>query len=243
LIYVSIYSLIEFPRADFTKGYWNLTKYVEPLVLLGAIFLIYKVQKIRIPLNPFYLKFFLISTSLTFIIEVLIELIIHPFENNTEFFVTNPEYNLTLIPLQILGIFIAALFEEWIFRDYVVIHFTKALKDNTLLIILASSILFGLFHFQYYNDFSTLISIFLFGVLYVILYLDYKTFWVPLGVHFGHNLFAYLLSGNAINLTSNNSMLYGNYRPIFTIVEIVLIIFITKKLCPTSYNSKWRAFW
>ena len=151
---------------------------------------------------------------------------------------------MSLIPLYIFGIFIAVLLEEWIFRDYIVINLGKILNENKILLIFISSIFFAFFHFQYYNDYFTLISIFLFGVLYVILYLEYNTIWVPLGIHFGHNLFEYLLGSDIVNLTSNNSILYGNFRPIFTIIEIVLILYFTKKLCPTwviansGYSSK-----
>lgn len=162
---------------------------------------------------------------------------VYQFETTTKFFTLNRNYDLTMIPLYLIGIFIAALLEELVFRHYFFVTIGKALKNNVILFIILSSIAFTLMHFQYYDQYAILISTFLFGILYSYLFVKYKTVWMPLGVHFGHNLFDYLLGNEIINLTTNNSILYGNFRPIFTIIEILLIMFLIKKLCPKTVNE------
>lgn len=233
LIYVSILWLLEFQESDFDNGHLKLTKYVEPVVLLGGVALIYRLQGIKNPLRPVSLNLFSIGLGLTFFVEVLIEVTVYQFETTTKFFTLNRNYDLTLIPLYLMGIFLAALIEELVFRHYFFVTIGKALKNNVILFIISSSIAFTLMHFQYYGKYAILISTFLFGILYSYLFVKYKTVWIPLGVHFGHNLFDYLLGNDIVNLTTNNSILYGNFRPLFTTIEILLIIFLIKKLCPT----------
>jgi len=237
LLYVSLIGLLEFQESDFNNGYLKLTKYVEPLFLLGGVALIYKFQKIKNPLRPIYLNIFFIGVILTFFVEVLLEVTVYQFETTTKFFTLNGNYDLTMIPLYFIGIFIAALLEELVFRHYFFVTIGKAIKNNEIVFIILSSITFTLMHFQYYDEYSILISTFIFGILYSYLFVEYKTVWMPLGVHFGHNLFDYLLGNDIVNLTTNNSILYGNFRPLFTTIEILLIIFLIKKLCPTLYKS------
>jgi membrane protease YdiL (CAAX protease family) len=210
---------------------------LEPLILLGGVAIIYRFQRIKNPLRPLHLHIFLIGAFLTFSVEVLIELTTYQFEITTEFFTLNRSYNFTLIPLSFIGIFIAALLEELLFRHYFFVTIGKAIKSSKILFIILSSITFTLMHFQYYDDFAVLISTFLFGILYAYLFIKYKTIWMPLGVHFGHNLFDYLLGNDIVNLTTNNSILYGNFRPLFTTIEVLIIIFLIKKLRPKTVNT------
>ncbi|WP_423818084.1 CPBP family intramembrane glutamic endopeptidase [Salinimicrobium sp. TIG7-5_MAKvit] len=210
-----------------------MTIFIEPLILLAGTALIYKYQKIENPFKPVYLKIFLTGTLLTFFVELAIELTALLFENDTQIFNVNSGYNFTIIPFYLIGIFIAALFEELVFRHYFYETIGKALKGIKILFIVLSSFIFTLPHFQYYQDYLILTSTFMFGTLYAYLFIEYKSLWVPLGVHVGHNLFDYLLGNDIVNLTSNNSILYGSYRPIFTAIEILAIIFLIKKLCPT----------
>ncbi|WP_189606409.1 CPBP family intramembrane glutamic endopeptidase [Salinimicrobium marinum] len=226
LVYVSVLWLLEFQESHFSNGYLNLTKYVEPLVLLGGVAIIYRFQKIKNPLRPVHLKIFLEGVFLTMFVEILIELTAYQFETSTKFFSLNKNYDLTLIPLYFTGIFIAALLEELFFRHYFFETIGRAIKKNEILTIIISSIFFTLMHFQYYDNYSILFSTLIFGVLYAYLLVKYKTIWLPLGVHFGHNLFDYLFGSDIINLTSNDSFLYGNFRPVFTSIEILLIIFL-----------------
>lgn len=234
LIYVTILYLLKFQESDFHNGVLKLTTYVEPLILLGGVVLIYKFQRIKNPLIPLSPKIFLIGVFLTVFVEFLIELTAYQFEDSTKFFTLNTDYNFALIPFYFIGIVLAALLEELVFRHYFFVTIGKAIKNNKILFILFSSTLFTLMHFQYYDKHSILISTFLFGVLYAYLFIEYKNVWMPLGVHFGHNLFDYLLGNDIVNLTSNNSILYGNYRPLFTAIEILAIIILIKKLCPTT---------
>jgi membrane protease YdiL (CAAX protease family) len=221
---------LEFQETDFQNGHLDLTKYVEPLILLGGVTIIYRFQKIKNPLRPVYLKIFIAGVFLTMFVELLIELTAYQFETTTKFFSLNKNYDLTLIPLYFTGIFIAALLEELFFRHYFFVTIGRAINNNEILTIIISSIFFTMMHFQYYDDYAILFSTFLFGVLYAYLLVKYKTIWLPVGVHFGHNLFDYLFGSEIVNLTSNNSMLYGDFRPVFTCIEILLIIFLLQYL-------------
>lgn len=228
---------MEFKESDFQYGFLKLTEYVEPLILLVGTALIYKYQKIKNPLKPIYLKVFLIGALLTFLTEFAIEFAASFFEKDTQAFNFNSQYNFTLIPYFLIGIFIAALLEELIFRHYFFVTIGRALKGNKISFILLSSFIFTLLHFQFYDDYYILISTFLFGTLYAYLFIEYRSVWVPIGVHFGHNLFDYLLGNDIVNLISNNNILYGNFRPLFTAIEILVIIFLIKK---TMSNNEFK---
>lgn len=215
-----------------TETYRIFTRYYYALIALVGLYFIYRFQRISSPLKPFLVRFLIVSVLLTFLTETAIELISYLISPTYSFFELSPNADFYLVFPLIGKLFVFALIEELVFRHFLITHLQGVFKKRRILIILISAFLFSLAHIVY-QDVSIILSIFIFGFLYSSLFLKYKSIWVPVGVHIGHNLFSYLLGGDIIELTSADNFIYGVWwRPLITLFEASIIYYGLTKLCP-----------
>ncbi|HQN92920.1 MAG TPA: CPBP family intramembrane metalloprotease [Prolixibacteraceae bacterium] len=130
--------------------------------------------------------------------------------------------------------FITALGEELFIRVFVFIGILK-LKDNKLVALIISSLIFCLLHSP--ETPVRFISYFLAGLMYGISFLMFKTIWASTGLHFSWNYFQGAVCGfpvgsqlsNSylnINITDSISWNGGEYGPEGSILGIVARILI-----------------
>ncbi len=245
ILWVLIYLLKGFLDADLLIRETDITeqsdkyrfyrKFSYTLILLVGLSIIYKVQKISFPLKPFLFKFFLITTLITFLTSTSFILLTYCISPTEGFFVINYNYDFTQFPLQLLAIFLGALVEEIIFRHFIITYLESVLNKKHLIIILVSSTLFAILHFSK-GDITIISSIFIYGILYGLLFIRYRSIWIPFAVHFAHNLFVHILGGDIVNLTTNDNFIFGDFRLLFTLIEAIIIYRLIIKLCPTPYK-------
>ena len=243
ILWVLIFLLRGFLDADLLIRETNITeqsdnyrffrKYSYSLLLFIGLIIIYRIQKLSFPLKPILFKFFLISTLVTFLIQAFIILLSYLIVPTEGFFVINHSYDFSLLPLFLIAIFFEALVEEIIFRHFIITHLVNVLNKKHLLIIFISAFFFSILHFTH-GDIYIISSIFIYGILYSLLFIQYNSIWIPLGVHLANNLFDHILGGAIVNLTTNDNFIYGEFRPVITIIEVLIIYWVIKKLCPTK---------
>ena len=138
---------------------------------------------------------FLFSSMLIVIFTVVTTLF------NTIELAVNPEFFprfLFFLLILTAGLFALVVSEELIARGYILR--TLETHFNTVFAIVASSLLFSLFHLLRPNaSLMGFLNIFLIGCFLALLYVKYKSLWVPIGLHFGWNftlwLFNFPISG------------------------------------------------
>lgn len=134
----------------------------------------------------------------------------------------NVELNISLIFSLISSLVVAPIFEEIIFRKYLL---GNLLKENSVQkAILFSSICFSLFHFP---NFRNLLPTFIFGVIAGYIYVKTKNITYTLVFHFVVNLIVSLIRFYGATLIENLTHLHFNifYWLITTFGGIILIYF------------------
>lgn len=225
--------ILETDITEQSDNYRFFRKHSYSLLLFIGVFVIYKIQKLSSPLKPLLFKFFLISTLIAFLLKTFIVLLTYFISPTEGFFVINYNYEFSLLPLYLIAIFVGALVEELIFRHFVITHLESVLNKKHTLIIFISAGFFSILHFSY-GDIYIIFSIFIFGILYGALFIQYKSIWIPLGVHLAHNLFYHILGGDIVNLTTSDNFIYGEFRPLYSLIEAVIIYWLIIKLCPIT---------
>jgi|GEM_PF-907478 len=76
-------------------------------------------------------------------------------------------------------------------------------------------------------------SLFLAGALLTILYFAYRTFWLPLGLHFGNNYF-----GSAIEVQNWDNLFLGNDGYLGTLVLALVYLVFVFKIQRTAKNKE-----
>jgi membrane protease YdiL (CAAX protease family) len=219
--------------SELSENYQFFFKHLLSSILIIVLFFIYKFQKISWPFKPIYSKAFIIATFFTIFLESIIEITIHSVFSTEGFLKLNPYFNYSLLPFYLVAIFISALLEEIIFRHYLFSRLQNLFnKKHDIIAVVVSAIIFSVAHFTN-RDAMLVLSIFVSGLLYGFLFIKYNSIWIPLGVHFGHNLFSIAMTGDIISLTTEDNFIYGQ-EPILTIVRAIIIYFALIKLCPTT---------
>lgn len=131
-------------------------------------------------------------------------------------------FNPKLNPLNISSIFITLVIVSWEelwFRSLILNQCNK--RINTLTLSFTIGILFMLIHLlnPQIKIIESGLGLFLAGTFLTLSYFLFESIWIPIGLHFGNNVF-----GNIISLSSDKSFVLPNFE---LITNIVLIVFIS----------------
>jgi uncharacterized protein len=119
------------------------------------------------------------------------------------------------IPLLIAACFLGALTEEIVFRGALLALFVRLMPTVPAVIIV--SILFALAHVG--RDAIGLFSVFIAGICYGLIYLEYRSLWAAVGTHFGWNAMLSMMAGFSVwqpgpfpltGISSNSSIIIGS---------------------------------
>lgn len=120
---------------------------------------------------------------------------------------------LSLAMTIVLGMIIsgfAAFGEELMFRGYLLKKFEN--KRGIIFAIILSSLLFSLCHTGKYIVLLQFLSAFSTGILFSILYIKFKSLWVPIGVHIVHNFISLSIIGDGTSKLVSTPLL--NFKSI-----------------------------
>ncbi len=157
-----------------------------------------------------------------------------------------------LIPTFLL----AALYEEILFRGYVLQTIEKA--SNTITAVLLSSVLFGLAHMGNFNDnvpiYTQVASCMALsldaGILFCAAFLVTRRLWLPLGLHAFWNVFEGPVFGTPVSANQFGAPLFigslqgpeiftgGVFGPEASIIELAICLLIAWWLWRLRYNSQ-----
>ena len=121
--------------------------------------------------------------------------------------------------------FFLVLTEELLFRGYIFQNIYR--KNNSILVVLVSSLLFALAHFISYDfDIIYFLNIFIAGILFCVMYIKTKSLWGSISFHFAWNVLSF-------NTSIEHNFLCG--------IALLIFIFIVLKFFKPSYriNSYW----
>jgi len=159
-----------------------------------------------------YKKYLATGISISFILVVLFTLL-NIISGNTKLTIiysslTNAFFYFLLLGV---GIFVLVVYEELVYRGYVLKTLEYHFGIMTSIII--SSLLFSVAHFLR-PDASLLafINIFLSGVMLSIICIYYNSLWVPIGIHFGWNYFLWLFNYPLSSQRWTNPIFKLNYH-------------------------------
>lgn len=176
-------------------------------LLLSILGLIYLAKKLKVTVNliqieinfrtmsSFFGMFVLGAILVFFIFSINIKLELIEIVSKQDLAVL-----LTNIPIE----FTTALGEELFLRVLVFIGILS-IKDNKLLALLLSSLIFCLLHSP--DTHIKFISYFLAGLMYGISFLSFQTIWAPIGLHFSWNFFQSAIFGFPVGGQLSNGYL------------------------------------
>lgn len=132
---------------------------------------------------------------------------------NTRLAIIYSSFSTTLFYIVLLGVGIGVLvlYEELIFRGYVLKTLETRFSAFTAVII--SSLLFSAAHFlRPDSSLLAFVNIFLAGALLSICCINYNSLWLPIGLHFGWNYFLWIFNYPISNQRWTNPILKLNYK-------------------------------
>lgn len=152
------------------------------LTIVNIIYILWKSKGIKFVFKwKSYLPYILIGIGISSIYNMIIFMLGLGNEVTTEFNII-----LNIISSGIIG----PIFEEILFR-YDLIKRLKKFNSNKYLIIILSSIIFGLFH----TGITTIIYAFIVGLINSYIYMKDKDIIKPIIIHISGNIFVNLLNG------------------------------------------------
>lgn len=135
-----------------------------------------------------------------------------------------------------------ALIEEIVFRGALLALFVRLMPNMSALIVV--SILFALAHFD--RGGAGLLSTFIAGMSYGLIYLEYRSLWAAVGMHFGWNSVTFMVTGVSVwtpgpfpltGISSNSGIAIGAiFAETALLLGILLLMFYrrTKAHSPDS---------
>ncbi len=159
------------------------------------------------------------------------------------------------LPMLIPTFLLAALYEEILFRGYVLQTIEKA--SNTITAVLLSSLLFGMAHMGNFNENVPLLTAIAScmalsldaGVLFCAAFLVTRRLWLPLGLHAFWNVFEGPVFGTPVSANEFGAPLFlsflqgpqiltgGVFGPEASIIELVISLLFAWWLWRLRYNS------
>lgn len=121
------------------------------------------------------------------------------------------------------SILIASVYEELVFRGYLLQTLLEVV--GAVPAVLLSSITFAMGHY-YLAGWISVLNAGLIGILYCIAYLKTRSLWLPIGLHFGADLFLYYLQLQTVptpGFTAKQLTVFIPGSPTFTIVFVSVI--------------------
>ncbi|RPA66016.1 CPBP family intramembrane metalloprotease [Cyclobacteriaceae bacterium YHN15] len=108
------------------------------------------------------------------------------------------------------GYLLTAFFEEFIFRILIFAALLSAYPNKKFALIFSSLIFCGLHN---PNNYITILSYFLGGLMYGIALLKVGTIWAPVALHFGWNFFQGPIFGFPVSGIASNGLFLINIKP------------------------------
>lgn len=144
------------------------------------------------------------------------------------------------IPLLIAACFGWALIEEIIFRGALLALFVRLMPKVPAIIVV--SILFALAHVD--RDAIGLFSLSIAGVCYGLIYLEYRSLWAVVGIHFGWNAVLAMMAGFSVwkpgpfpltGINSNSGIMVGSiFAETALLIGILLLMFYRRTKAHSS---------
>ena len=159
-----------------------------------------------------YKKYLATGILFSFILVFLFTLL-NIILGNTRLAIIYSSFTTTLFYIVLLGvgIFAPVLYEELVYRGYVLK--TLETRFSAITAVVISSLLFSAAHFLRPDpSFLTFVNIFLAGALLSICCIRYNSLWLPIGLHFGWNYFLWIFNYPISHQRWTNPILKLNYK-------------------------------
>jgi len=182
---------------------------------------------IRYPLRDLFILVFYVASFLVLFYNAIGEIV----NTGTLFF--DPSG----ITAWIVVGFFWAIAEEITFRGYLIMGLQR--KTNSLITIIVSSVLFGLYHslqgFIHYGIWDAMLNAFLFGIFLAILRIKSKSFFIPFVIH----LFDYIFFKDTFKIYQELIPLYWNrYYYVLLLIIMTLTTILILLIYPRKAKKK-----
>jgi|GEM_PF-1608782 len=136
----------------------------------------------------------------------------------------------------VLSVFLAAVVEEVLFRQYIY-KITHRFTKNFIFAVILNSVLFAFFHSNNYNKY-VIVYIFLMGVTFTLLYWLTKKLSVPIGLHCANNLMVEQSQVSNLYAPSSFFQLFEDQIVMSLLFVLVSFAAITSRIKFTQRKSR-----